>query len=982
MNENSKQQPIDPELEARIAAMVLGEASATERDLLDHLIGQRPELAALKAHYESVDGLLREVGSGEAVENLDDWKLPQEKRDAVLSVIRGDGDVEPANGTTDPLIALQMPRRWMSLRTFANIAALFLVIGTLVGLIVPSVQMARKSRSASSSFARDELLGEMIGGVPLNYEMEAESSSESVRSENGLSVQHAGKAIPKNETSESDFSAKDPAGALSKIRDSLGIEVPRATPYYDFNGDDDLDAPASPTPELPDLQPQRSLGRLFRSRSAKESPEKQKGRLGSWAYGGRVDGERDFDDDAFSESGSAGNEAITGTATFDTPLGDTSDRVAGGGMDGGGVAGGGGFAVPTESFGMYDERVRDFEAAPIDLERQTGQDIIGDFAVADQKASEFMLRDEEADESDDQRDLGLLSDLYGTSASGPTTNRPNRRGLDRRPAVLSKIPQPLSEEEPSSDAISLQSRGRRDGIWVSGVKRAELETLKESIEQRSSQFQPEWKEEQGVIIAERSDRGGTSVDALARKRKLEERFGRKLRLPEIAPKPVAVLNELDASKEAFSTFSLHVSDVSFKLASAALAGGQWPDAAKIRIEEFVNAFDYGDPMPCHDEKVTCVVEQAAHPFLQQRNVLRVSMRTAAAGRASETPLRLTLLLDNSGSMERRDRRETVRLAFAALSRQLKPIDQVTLISFARQPRLLADKVSGSKSQQLVELVDQLPSEGGTNIEAALQLAFEKAMEQKLEDSQNRIVLLTDGAVNLGDANPESLSTLITTIRENGIAFDAAGISAEGLNDEVLEAMTRKGDGRYYLLDSTEDADDGFAQQIAGALRPSAKNVKVQVEFNPDRVGRYKLLGFEKHRLKTKDFRNDKVDAAEMAAAEAGVAVYQLEAKPDGQGDVGSVSVRFRDLSTGEMVEKRWPIPYQSDAVRLEQAAPSLRVATAAAMFAAKLKGGPSGEAVDLKTLSSLVSGLPEPQRDSKRVEQLGRMIQQARQIQK
>jgi Mg-chelatase subunit ChlD len=373
----------------------------------------------------------------------------------------------------------------------------------------------------------------------------------------------------------------------------------------------------------------------------------------------------------------------------------------------------------------------------------------------------------------------------------------------------------------------------------------------------------------------------------------------------------AGLSETSAGEEAFSTFSLHVSDVSFKLARAALAGGQWPEAAKVRIEEFVNAFDYGDPMPTQREKVSCRLEQAVHPFLQQRNLLRISMRTAAAGRSSSTPLRLTFVLDNSGSMERSDRRQTVRRAFALLAQQLKPIDQVTLISFARQPRLLADKVSGTQSQQLLELIADLPSEGGTNIEAALQLAFEKAKEQQTDGAQNRIILLTDGAVNLGDANPASLSQRIATMRVAGIAFDAAGICADGLNDEVLEALTRQGDGRYYLLDSWEAADAGFARQIAGALRPSAKNVKVQVEFNPLRVGRYKLLGFEKHLLNQEDFRNDSVDAAEMAAAEAGVAMYQFEAKPDGEGDVGSVSVRFQDLSTGQMIEHRWPIPYES-----------------------------------------------------------------------
>lgn len=450
-----------------------------------------------------------------------------------------------------------------------------------------------------------------------------------------------------------------------------------------------------------------------------------------------------------------------------------------------------------------------------------------------------------------------------------------------------------------------------------------------------------------------------------------------------AAKPVAPsagLNETNAAAEAFSTFSMHVSDVSFKLAAAALARGEWPEATKVRIEEFVNAFDYGDPLPGKGEKVACVVEQGIHPFLQQRNVLRVSMRTSAEGRATNTPLRLTFVLDNSGSMERIDRQQTVRRAFTLLSKQLTAIDQVTLISFSRQPRLLAENVSGTESGKLVELMEQLPSEGGTNIEAALQLAFEKASAQQTQGAQNRIVLLTDGAVNLGNANPESLSQMVESMRAAGIAFDAAGISADGLNDEVLEALTRKGDGRYYLMDSGEAADDNFAQQIAGALRPSASNVKVQVEFNPRRVGQYKLLGFEKHLLKQEDFRNDAVDAAEMAAAEAGVAMYQFEAKPDGEGDVGSVSVRFRDLSTGEMVEHRWPIPYEPEAARPDQATPSLRIATTAAMLAAKLKGEALGESVDLQTLSRLIDSLPSQNQSHTRVQQLKLMIEQARQM--
>ncbi|MEM1296901.1 MAG: von Willebrand factor type A domain-containing protein, partial [Verrucomicrobiota bacterium] len=443
-----------------------------------------------------------------------------------------------------------------------------------------------------------------------------------------------------------------------------------------------------------------------------------------------------------------------------------------------------------------------------------------------------------------------------------------------------------------------------------------------------------------------------------------------------APKPQQVtFPEESTAKNPFSTFSLHVSDVSFKLALEALAKGKWPAKERIRVEEFVNAIDYGDPMPSQAEKVAASQEQAIHPFLQQRNLLRIAMRTAAAGRAGQTPLRLTILLDKSGSMERPDRVATVERAFTQLVGQLFPTDQVTLLSFARQPRLLADQTREAELSKLATLAAQTPTEGGTNLEAALLLAFEKAEEQKLIGAQNRIVLITDGAANLGDADPERLSRLIETIRDRGIAFDAAGVGAEGLNDEILEALTRKGDGRYYLLNGPEDADDGFAKQIAGALRPAAKNVKIQVEFNPERVGRYKLIGFEKHRLKKEDFRNDKVDAAEMAAEEAGVALYQIEPLAEGSGDIGSVSIRFRDMASGEMVERRWPIPYEPTAPRLDQAAPSMKLATCAALLGSKLKDDELGQTVDLGQLARYAASL-----QGERAGQLRQMIQQARDL--
>ena len=446
-------------------------------------------------------------------------------------------------------------------------------------------------------------------------------------------------------------------------------------------------------------------------------------------------------------------------------------------------------------------------------------------------------------------------------------------------------------------------------------------------------------------------------------------------------KRIDLSQEKTVKENPFSTFSLHVSDVSFKLAKTSLLEkSQWPAAEKIRPEEFVNAFDYGDPPASIKEKISCRLEQSVHPFLQQRNLLRVSMRTASTGRAMSRPLSLTVLLDKSGSMEREDREGSVLRAVEALSSHLTAQDTVTMISFARKPRLIGDRIPGNRSSDLIRIVKQTPSEGGTNLEEAINLANQVARRQFVENGINRIVLITDGAANLGDADPESLRDSVIRMRQEGIAFDACGVGAEGINDRILESLTRKGDGRYYFLDRPEDADSGFVRQLAGALRPAASNVKVQIKFNPDRVISYKLTGFEKHRLKKEDFRDDSVDAAELTSAEAGVALYHFQADPNGSGDVGQVFVRFQEMATGNMVERSWAIPYEHEALRLEQSKPSMQLAAIAGMFAEKIRSSPIGETIDLEEMRTLSSRLRNSYGKNKRVSELISMIEKASQL--
>lgn len=450
--------------------------------------------------------------------------------------------------------------------------------------------------------------------------------------------------------------------------------------------------------------------------------------------------------------------------------------------------------------------------------------------------------------------------------------------------------------------------------------------------------------------------------------------GAKALLLDEKPKPDEKSDETSAAAQPFSTFSLHVSDASFKLAKAALERGEQPDPASIRPEEFYNAFDYGDPAPGRGEPVACALEQSANPVIPQRNLVRIGIRAGSSGRGQSTPLNLTLLLDSSGSMEREDRHQGMAMAVQQLAGLLKEGDTVSVIGFSRQPRLLVDRLPGTRAQELNVLLAQTPSEGGTNLEEGLKLAEELAKRQFNAAAQNRIVLFTDGAANLGDAQPETLQARIETMRQDGIAFDAAGFGTDGLNDKLLERLTRNGNGRYYIVDRPEDADANFAKQLAGAFRPAAENVKVQVRFNPARVGKYKLIGFEEHRLNKEDFRNDAVDAAEMAAEEAGNALYQIEPLPGGEGEIGEVSVRFRDAASGEMVERTWTIPYEAQAPAFDLAPPSIQLAALSAFAAEKLRKAPMAEAIDFQQLGPILAKVKARYPNSQSVSDLGAMI--------
>ena len=451
-------------------------------------------------------------------------------------------------------------------------------------------------------------------------------------------------------------------------------------------------------------------------------------------------------------------------------------------------------------------------------------------------------------------------------------------------------------------------------------------------------------------------------------------------LPKITPAAPVPQPEILCRENNFSTFSLNVSDVSFKLAAASLENGRLPDAASIRSEEFINAFDYRDPNATAGQPVAFASERARYPFAQNRDLLRFSVKTAAAGRAADRPLNLVLLLDTSGSMERADRVTIIREAMRVLATQLHPQDTVSVVTFARIARLWADGVSGDKAGETLSQVGGITPEGGTNLEEAMRLAYETARRHYLANGINRVVLLTDGAANLGNVDAAVLKQKVEAQRRQGIALDCFGIGWEDFNDDMLAELSGNGDGRYAFINTPEEAGTEFAAKLAGALQVAAQDVKVQVEFNPQRVTSWRQIGYAKHQLTKEQFRDNSVLAAEIAAQEAGNALYTVETKPDGIGPVATVHVRYKIPGTEEVKEHSWEVPYTGNAVALEQASAAMRLAATASAFSEWLAASPFAQEVSPDELLKTLRGVPEIYGADQRPKKLEWMIRQAKSL--
>jgi Ca-activated chloride channel family protein len=356
-----------------------------------------------------------------------------------------------------------------------------------------------------------------------------------------------------------------------------------------------------------------------------------------------------------------------------------------------------------------------------------------------------------------------------------------------------------------------------------------------------------------------------------------------------------------AALDAQSTFSVDVDTASYALARRYLNEGHMPEKAQVRTEEFVNYFKPDVAAP-REGTFAIQTELAPSRFSNdaQRTMLRVVVRGHEVSKLERKPLSLTFVIDCSGSMIEQGRLEMVKHAIRLLLHQLDANDSVAIIAFSSDARMVLPMTSAKNKDLIESALFPLKPENSTNSEAGLKMGYECALAGINANAQNRVVFLSDGVANVGETDPAKLAEGVKRIREKGVYLNTIGVGMNNHNDALLEQLADKGDGVCNYIDSPDEAKRVMVDNFTGAMETIARDVKIQVEFDPAQVYRYRLLGYENRFIANKDFRNDKIDAGEVGAGHQVCALYELELANKPAQDAGP-----KPLAT---VRLRWKAP--------------------------------------------------------------------------
>ncbi|MDD2763964.1 MAG: von Willebrand factor type A domain-containing protein [Opitutaceae bacterium] len=334
---------------------------------------------------------------------------------------------------------------------------------------------------------------------------------------------------------------------------------------------------------------------------------------------------------------------------------------------------------------------------------------------------------------------------------------------------------------------------------------------------------------------------------------------------------------LAAAQHPLSIFSVDVDTASYSNVRRFLTGGRRPPRDAVRIEELVNYFTYGyaAPKPTDQDPFAASLEVAAAPWASTHRLVRIGLKGREIPIADRPAANLVFLIDVSGSMDEPNKLPLVQESLRMLVEKLKPGDRVAIVTYAGESGLALPSTPVSHRQEIFDALDRLDAGGSTNGGMGIQLAYDVAKANFIPSGVNRVVLATDGDFNVGVTSRGDLVRLIEEKAKSGVFLTALGVGMGNYKDATLEQLAGKGHGAYAYLDSVREARKVLAEQINGTLAVIARDVKVQVEFNPAQVQAYRLIGYEDRLLKPEDFNNDKIDAGDVGAGHTVTALYEV-----------------------------------------------------------------------------------------------------------
>ena len=394
---------------------------------------------------------------------------------------------------------------------------------------------------------------------------------------------------------------------------------------------------------------------------------------------------------------------------------------------------------------------------------------------------------------------------------------------------------------------------------------------------------------------------------------------------------------IDTEDDHLSTFAMDVDTASYTVIRRFLTDGNLPDKDAVRTEEVVNYFDWNYPEPV-DGTFGINIEGAPSPFGGEKYwLVKIGIQGRHIAVENRKDAVLTFVIDVSGSMDMENRLGAVKQALRMLVEQLRPTDRVALVVYGSTAHAILDPTPASEPETILAAIDRLQPEGATNAEAGLRLGYELAARAFQDGAINRVILCSDGVANVGDTGADSILRTISDYAARGIALTTVGFGMGNYNDVLMEQLADKGDGNYAYVDTLEEAHRIFVENLTGTLQVIAKDAKIQVEFNPQVVSRYRLLGYENRDIADDQFRDDTVDAGEVGAGHSVTALYEIKFHEGATGEAMITRIRYQDPDSSQVTEQSRRFGREEFAPTFDAASPEFHLAAAVAEYAEILR---------------------------------------------